>query len=214
MALKEIVLKHDLFLFADEVYREFCYTDKPFTSILSIEGLENNAIVIDSISKRYSACGARIGAIVTKNQDVLDAAVKFAQARLSPPTFAQILAEATVDVEEQYFADVKEEYDSRRRLLVERLNAMEGVTCPTPGGAFYAFAQLPIDNSDKFCQWLLEDFDLNGESIMTAPGTGFYSTPGEGTNQVRIAYVLNNEDLTKALDCLEAALKVYPGKTL
>lgn len=214
LALKEIALKHDLFLFADEVYREFCYTDKPFTSILSIEGLEEHAIVVDSISKRYSACGARIGAIVTKNQDVLDAAVKFAQARLSPPTFAQILAEATVDVEEQYFADVKTEYDSRRRLLVERLNAMEGVTCPTPGGAFYAFAQLPIDNSDKFCQWLLEDFDLNGESVMTAPGTGFYSTPGEGTNQVRIAYVLNNEDLTKALDCLEAALKVYPGRTV
>lgn len=214
MALKEIVLKHDLFLFADEVYREFCYTDKPFTSILSIDGLEQNAIVVDSISKRYSACGARIGAIVTKNQNVLDAAVKFAQARLSPPTFAQILAEATVDVEEQYFADVKEEYDSRRRLLVERLNAMKGVTCPTPGGAFYAFAQLPIDDADRFCQWLLEDFDLNGESVMTAPGTGFYSTNGEGKNQVRIAYVLNNEDLTKALDCLEAALKVYPGRTI
>lgn len=214
MALKEIALKHDLFLFADEVYREFAYTDKPFRSILSIEGLEQNAIVIDSISKRYSACGARIGAIVTKNQDILNASLKFAQARLSPPTFAQILAEATVDVEEEYFTEVKVEYDARRRLLVERMNKMEGVTCPTPRGAFYAFAKLPIDDSDKFCQWLLEDFDLNGESIMTAPGTGFYSTPGLGKNEVRIAYVLNTKDLDAALTCLEEALKVYPGRTI
>lgn len=214
MQLKEIALKHNLFLFADEVYREFCYTDKPFRSILSIEGLEQNAIVVDSISKRYSACGARIGALITKNQDVLDAAMKFAQARLSPPTLAQILGEATVDVEQSYFTEVKEEYDSRRRLLVERMNKMEGVICPTPGGAFYAFAKLPIDDSDKFCQWLLEDFDHNGETVMTAPGTGFYSTPGLGKDQVRIAYVLNTTDLDAALTCLEEALKVYPGRTI
>jgi aspartate aminotransferase len=214
MQLKAIVLKHDLFLFADEVYREFCYTDKPFRSILSIDGLEENAIVIDSISKRYSACGARIGAIVTKNQAVLDASMKFAQARLSPPTLAQILGEATVDVEESYFTEVKEEYLSRRDLLINRLNKMQGVTCPMPGGAFYAFAKLPIDDSDKFCQWLLEDFDYNGETVMTAPGTGFYSTPGLGKDEVRMAYVLNKEDLDAALTCLEEALKVYPGRTI
>ena len=213
MQLKAIVLKHDLFLFADEVYREFCYTDKPFRSILSIDGLEENAIVIDSISKRYSACGARIGAIVTKNQAVLDASMKFAQARLSPPTLAQILGEATVDVEESYFTEVKEEYLSRRDLLINRLNKMQGVTCPMPGGAFYAFAKLPIDDSDKFCQWLLEDFDYNGETVMTAPGTGFYSTPGLGKDEVRMAYVLNKEDLDAALTCLEEGLKVYPGRT-
>lgn len=213
MQLKAIVLKHNLFLFADEVYREFCYTEKPFRSILSIEGLEENAIVVDSISKRYSACGARIGALVTKNQDVLDAAMKFAQARLSPPTLAQILGEATVDVEEAYFTEVKEEYDSRRNLLINRLNEMPGVVCPMPGGAFYAFAKLPIDDSDKFCQWLLEEFDYNGESVMTAPGTGFYSTPGLGKDEVRIAYVLNKTDLDAALTCLEEALKVYPGRT-
>lgn len=214
MQLKEIVLKHDLFLFADEVYREFCYTDKPFRSILSIDGLEENAIVIDSISKRYSACGARIGAIVTKNQAVLEASMKFAQARLSPPTLAQILGEATVDVEESYFTEVKEEYLSRRDLLINRLNKMQGVTCPMPGGAFYAFAKLPIDDSDKFCQWLLEDFEYNGETVMTAPGTGFYSTPGLGKDEVRMAYVLNKEDLDAALTCLEEALKVYPGRTI
>ncbi len=214
MALKEIALKHDLFLFADEVYREFCYTDKPFRSILSIEGLEENAIVIDSISKRYSACGARIGAIVTKNQAVLDASMKFAQARLSPPTFAQILAEATVDVEEAYFEEVKTEYDSRRALLVERMNKMKGVVCPNPGGAFYAFAKLPIDDCDVFCQWLLESFEYEGETVMTAPGTGFYATPGLGKQEVRIAYVLKKEDLDKALTCLEEALKVYPGRVL
>jgi len=214
MQLKEIVLKHDLYLFADEVYREFCYTDKPFRSILNIDGLEQNAIVIDSISKRYSACGARIGALVTKNQDVLDAAMKFAQARLSPPTLAQILGEATVDVEESYFIEVKEEYLGRRDLLIDRLNQMKGVTCPVPGGAFYAFAKLPIDDSDKFCQWLLEDFEYNGETVMTAPGTGFYATPGLGKDEVRMAYVLNKEDLDAALTCLEEALKVYPGRTI
>ncbi len=214
MALKEIVLRHDLFLFADEVYREFCYTDKPFRSILSIDGLEENAVVVDSISKRYSACGARIGAIVTKNKAVLATAMKFAQARLSPPTLAQILGEATVDVDESYFTEVKAEYDERRQLLIKRLNAMEGVTCPMPGGAFYAFAKLPIDDSDVFCQWLLEDFEYNGATLMTAPGTGFYSTPGFGKSEVRIAYVLNKTDLDNALTCLEEALKVYPGRTI
>ena len=212
MALKEIVLKHNLFLFADEVYREFCYTDKPFRSVLSIEGLEQHAVVVDSISKRYSACGARIGMIVTKNKDVLGAAMKFAQARLSPPTLAQILAEATVDVEESYFQEVKAEYDSRRRLLISRLNEMRGVVCPTPGGAFYAFAKLPIDDADKFCQWLLEEFEHNGETVMTAPGTGFYATKGLGKQEVRIAYVLNKTDLDRDLTCLAAALEVYPGR--
>lgn len=212
MALKEIVLKHDLFLFVDEVYREFAYDGKVHKSVLTIEGLEENVVVLDSISKRYSACGARIGAIVTKNQGVLDTAMKFAQARLSPPTFAQILAEATLDVDASYITEAIEEYDKRRRVLVARLNEMEGVICPTPGGAFYTFVQLPIDNADKFCRWMLEEFDYNGETVMMAPGTGFYATEGLGQNQVRIAYVLNTDDLKKALDVLEAGLKAYSGR--
>ena len=207
--LREICLKHDLFLFADEVYREFIYENNTFNSILSLKGMEEHAVVIDSISKRYSACGARIGALVTKNKDVLGAAMKFAQARLSPPTLEQILAEATLDVPQDYFKGVNEEYDKRRKYVMERLKNMEGVLTPTPLGAFYAFIRLPIDNSDKFCQWLLESFNLNGKTVMLAPGTGFYSTPGLGLNEVRIAYVLNIEDLTQAMDCLEAGLKAY-----
>ena len=209
LALKEIVLKHDLYLFVDEVYREFAYDGKVHKSVLSIDGLENHVVVLDSISKRYSACGARIGAIVTRNQGVLDTAMKFAQARLSPPTFAQILAEATLDVEDGYITEAIGEYDKRRRVLANRLNAMDGVICPTPTGAFYTFVQLPIDNADKFCRWMLESFDHHGESVMMAPGTGFYATKGLGQNQVRIAYVLNIDDLNKALDVLEAGLKAY-----
>ena len=207
--LKEICLKHDLFLFSDEAYREFCYDGKKHISALSLEGLEEHAILMDTISKRYSACGGRIGAFVTKNQQVLDAAMKFAQARLSPPSFAQILGEAAVDLPADYFDSVHAEYTSRRDLLVQRLQAMDGVVCPCPGGAFYAMAQLPVDDSEKFCQWLLESFSHNGATVMMAPAAGFYSTPGKGKNEVRLAYVLNNEDINAAMDCLEAALKEY-----
>jgi aspartate aminotransferase len=207
--LKEICLKHDLFLFSDEAYREFCYDGHKHISALSIPGLEENAIVLDTISKRYSACGGRIGAFVTKNQQVLDAAMKFAQARLSPPTFAQILGEAAVDLPANYFDEVHAEYTSRRDVLVKRLNAMPGVKCPNPGGAFYAMAQLPVENSENFCQWLLEEFSHNGATVMMAPAAGFYATPGKGRNEVRLAYVLNGNDINAAMDCLEAALKVY-----
>lgn len=207
--LKEICLKHDLFLFSDEAYREFCYDGKKHISALSLEGLEEHAILMDTISKRYSACGGRIGAFVTKNQQVLDAAMKFAQARLSPPSFAQILGEAAVDLPADYFDEVHAEYNKRRDLLVKRLQAMPGVKCPMPGGAFYAIAQLPVDDSEKFCQWLLEDFSHNGATVMMAPAAGFYATPGKGRNEVRLAYVLNTDDINGAMDCLEAALKAY-----
>ncbi|MES2703112.1 MAG: pyridoxal phosphate-dependent aminotransferase [Bacteroidota bacterium] len=207
--LKEICLKHDLFLFSDEAYREFCYDGRKHISALSLPGLENNAILLDTISKRYSACGGRIGAFVTRNQAVLDAAMKFAQARLSPPTFAQILGEAAVDLPDDYFNEVHAEYTSRRDLLVKRLSAMQGVTCPTPGGAFYAIAQLPVADSEKFCQWLLESFSHNGATVMMAPAAGFYATKGQGKSEVRLAYVLNNDDINGAMDCLEEALKQY-----
>lgn len=210
--LREIVLKHDLYLFADEVYREFVYDGKEHFSVLNMPGLDEHVVLMDSISKRYSACGARIGALVSRNNKVMETALKFAQARLSPPTLEQILAEAFLDVPETYFDEVEKEYVERRNLCVERLNTMEGVLCPTPGGAFYAIARLPIDDSDTFCQWLLESFQHNNETVMLAPATGFYSTPGLGKNEVRIAYVLNKDDINKAMDCLEAALKVYPGK--
>ncbi len=207
--LKDICLKHDLFLFSDEAYREFCYDGKKHISALSLEGLEEHAILLDTISKRYSACGGRIGAFVTRNQQVLDAAMKFAQARLSPPSFAQILGEAAVDLPADYFAEVHAEYTSRRDLLVKRLQDMEGVKCPLPGGAFYAMAELPVQDSEKFCQWLLEGFSHNGATVMMAPAAGFYATPGKGRNEVRLAYVLNNDDINAAMDCLEAALKEY-----
>jgi aspartate aminotransferase len=207
--LKQICLKHDLFLFSDEAYREFCYDDQKHISALSLEGLEEHAILMDTISKRYSACGGRIGAFVTRNQQVLDAAMKFAQARLSPPSFAQILGEAAVDLPANYFDEVHEEYNKRRDILVRRLNAMEGVMCPNPGGAFYAMAKLPVADSEKFCQWLLEEFSHNGATVMMAPAAGFYATPGKGKNEVRLAYVLNQDDINGAMDCLEAALKVY-----
>ena len=212
--LRDIVIKHDLFLFADEVYREFAYDGNKHHSVLNLEGLENNSIVIDSTSKRYSMCGIRIGCIVSKNKEVMSTALKFAQARLSPPTFGQIAGEAALCTPLSYFNEVSKEYVSRRDLLIDGLNKIEGVICPKPKGAFYAIAQLPVDDADKFAQWLLEEFDLNGETIMVAPAAGFYSTPNTGTNQVRIAYVLNKQSLQKAIDCLESALKNYPGRTL
>jgi aspartate aminotransferase len=209
--LKELAIKYDLYLFADEVYREFCYDDKEYISVMHLQGIENNVILLDSISKRYSACGARIGAMITKNKMVMAAALKFAQARLSPPSFAQIAGEAAIDLPANYFDDTKAQYKSRRDLIVSRLNAMEGVFCPNPGGAFYAMAKLPIDDADKFCQWLLEAFAFENQTVMLAPATGFYGTPGLGKQEVRLAYVLNLEDINKSMDCLEAALKVYPG---
>ena len=214
LQLRDLVLKYDLFLFADEVYREFVYDGNEQFSVLNMEGIDENVVLMDSISKRYSACGARIGALISKNNKVMETALKFAQARLSPPTLEQILAEAFLDVPDSYFTEVEKEYVERRNLCVERLNAMDGVLCPTPGGAFYAIARLPIDDSDKFCQWLLESFHLNNETVMLAPATGFYSTPGLGKNEVRIAYVLNKNDINKAMDCLDAALKVYPGRVV
>lgn len=214
LQLRELVLKYNLFLFADEVYREFVYDGQEHFSVLNMEGLEEHVVLMDSISKRYSACGARIGALISRNNKVMETALKFAQARLSPPTLEQILAEAFLDVPDSYFTEVEHEYAERRNLLVERLKAMEGVLCPVPGGAFYCIARLPIDDSDKFCQWLLEDFNLQNETVMLAPATGFYSSPGLGKNEVRIAYVLNKKDLNRAMDCLDAALKVYPGRKI
>jgi aspartate aminotransferase len=208
--LKNIILKHNLYLFSDEAYREFCYEGTQ-VSALHLTGVDEHVVIMDTISKRYSACGGRIGAFITKNQALLDATMKFAQARLSPPSFAQIAGEAAIDLPANYFDDTKAEYKSRRDLIVTRLNAMEGVFCPNPGGAFYAMAKLPIDDADKFCQWLLEDFAFENQTVMLAPATGFYGTPGLGKQEVRLAYVLNLEDINKAMDCLEAALKVYPG---
>ena len=210
-ALKEICIKHNLYLFSDEAYREFCY-DGEYVSAMHLNGLDDNVLMMDTISKRYSACGARLGALVTKNKAVYDAAMKFAQARLSPPGLAQIMGEAAVDLPDHYFDEPKAEYLRRRNLLVNRLNAMPGVFCPKPGGAFYAIARLPVDDCDKFCQWLLEDFSYHGATVMLAPATGFYGTAGLGKNEVRLAYVLNLDSLNKAMDCLEHALEVYPGK--
>jgi aspartate aminotransferase len=209
--LKQIVIKYNLFLFADEAYREFCYTGS-HTSAMHLQGAEQNVVLMDTISKRYSACGGRIGAFVTKNKEVLNVAMKFAQARLSPPYYAQILGEAAVDLPDNYFNETKAEYKLRRDTLVEGLNKIEGVFCPNPGGAFYAMAKLPIDDSDAFCQWLLEKFSHNGATIMMAPATGFYATAGRGKNEVRLAYVLNVDAIKASVECLEEALKVYPGR--
>ncbi len=206
--LKEIVLKHKLFLFSDEAYREFCYEGTQ-TSAMHLTGIDDHVIIMDTISKRYSACGGRIGAFVCKNQKVLDAVMKFAQARLSPPSFAQIAGEAAIDLPANYFDTTKAEYKSRRDLIVKRLNAMYGVFCPNPGGAFYAMAKLPIDDADVFCQWLLESYSYEGATVMLAPATGFYGTPGLGKKEVRLAYVLNLNDINKAMDCLEHALIAY-----
>jgi aspartate aminotransferase len=213
-ALKALVLKHDLYLFADEAYREFCYGDQPFISPMHLDGLEENVIIIDTVSKRYSACGARLGCIITKNRKFWETAIKFAQARLAPGMVEQIAGEAAIDTPDEYFEHVKAEYTARRNTIVTALNNMEGVYCPNPGGAFYVMAQLPIDNSDKFCRWMLEEFSYQNQTVMMAPATGFYSTPSAGKNQVRLAYVLNNADLEKAMICLAEALKVYPGRTI
>jgi aspartate aminotransferase len=211
-ALKTICLKHNLYLFSDEAYREFAYSGE-YISALHLTGMDDNVVLMDTVSKRYSACGARLGAFVTRNKAVYDAAMKFAQARLSPPGLAQIMGEAAVDLPASYFDAPKAEYIARRDLLVKRLNSMPGVFCPNPGGAFYAMALLPIDDSDKFCQWLLEEFSVNNRTVMLAPATGFYGTPGLGKKEVRLAYVLNLKDLDDAMDCLEKALQVYPGRT-
>ena len=209
--LKDLILRHNLYLFADEAYREFTYEDQQ-TSAMHLTGVDDHVVLMDTISKRYSACGGRIGAFVTKNKALLDATMKFAQARLSPPGFAQIAGEAAVDLPADYFETTKAEYKRRRDLIVKRLNAIEGVFCPNPGGAFYAMAKLPIDDSDTFCQWLLEKFNHKGQTIMLAPATGFYGTPGLGRQEVRLAYVLNLEAINNAMDCLEQALKEYPGR--
>lgn len=210
--LKTICLRHALYLFSDEAYREFSYAGT-CTSALHLSGMDEHVVMMDTISKRYSACGARLGALVTKNKAVYDTAMKFAQARLSPPGLAQIMGEAAVDLPPSYFEEPKAEYLRRRDLLVGRLNSMPGVFCPKPGGAFYAMAKLPIDDSDRFCQWLLESFSYNGKTVMLAPATGFYGTPGLGKDEVRLAYVLNVEDLNVAMDCLENALQQYPRST-
>lgn len=209
--LRDVVKKYNLFLFADEVYREFCYDGNFHCSILSLDGLEKHAVVIDSTSKRYSMCGIRVGCIVSKNPEVINTALKFAQARLSPPTFGQVAGEAALSTPKSYFEDVINEYVARRDLLVDGLNKIDGVICPKPKGAFYAIAQLPVDNAEKFAQWLLEEFDYQNETLMVAPAAGFYSSEGEGNNQVRIAYVLNQDSLKRAIKCLEEALIQYPG---
>lgn len=206
--LKQIIIKHKLYLFADEAYREFCYAGEHF-SAMKLQGADEHVILMDTISKRYSACGARIGAFITRNKQILDTAMKFAQARLSPPTYGQILAEAAVDLPADYFDATKAEYQKRRDLLVSRLNAMPGVFCPNPGGAFYAMARLPVDDADKFCQWLLESFAYNNQTVMLAPASGFYADRSKGVNEVRLAYVLNTADISRAMDCLEKALAEY-----
>ncbi|MGJ1195791.1 pyridoxal phosphate-dependent aminotransferase [Sphingobacterium spiritivorum] len=213
-ALRDLCLKYDLFLFSDEAYREFCYDGKAFISPMHLEGLEQHVVIFDTVSKRYSACGARLGCLVTKNKELYNVALKFAQARLSPPAVAQIAATAAVDTPDSYFEAVSKEYTARRDTLVQGLNSIEGVFCPNPGGAFYVVAKLPIDNADKFCQWMLESFSYENQTVMMAPATGFYSTPGAGLNEVRMAYVLNQSDLKNALICLEKALAEYPGRTL
>ncbi len=212
--LGEIARKYDLYLYSDEAYREFCYDGLEHFSATKLKGLEQNVILIDSVSKRYSACGVRIGALVSKNKEVISTALKFAQARLSPPSFGQVLGEAAIETPSSYFDEVYKEYIGRRNFLVKALNNMKGVKCPMPKGAFYTIAHLPVDDADKFAQWLLSDFEHNNETVMVAPASGFYSNPELGKHEVRIAYVLKTADLEKAMECLEKALKVYPGRTV
>jgi aspartate aminotransferase len=207
--LRELVLKYNLYLFADEVYREFMYDGAIPFSVMNLKGLEQNAIMIDSVSKRYSMCGARIGAMISRNKELMAAALKFGQARLSPPTFGQWASMAALATPSTYFEDVVNEYVKRRDILVNGLNAIPGVSCPKPQGAFYCIAQLPIKDSDHFCQWMLESFEHNGQTVMMAPASGFYATPGSGKNQVRLAYVLNTEDLKNAVECLKLGLTQY-----
>jgi aspartate aminotransferase len=211
-ALKELALKYDLYIFSDEAYREFCYDGKAFISPMHLDGLEENVIMVDTVSKRYSACGARLGCLITKNKEVIATALKFAQARLSPGMIEQMAGTAAIDTPDAYFEEVNKRYTKRRNTLVEALNKMEGVFCPNPGGAFYVVASLPIDDSDRFCQWMLEEFSFKNQTVMMAPATGFYATEGAGKNEVRMAYVLNRDDLKMAMTCLEEALRVYPFK--
>lgn len=212
LQLREIVLKHDLFLFSDEVYREFCYDGAVPFSVMNLQGIEENVIMIDSVSKRYSMCGARIGALVTKNKEVYATALKFGQARLSPPTIDQIAAEAALQTPQSYFDNVVSEYVDRRNILVDGLNDIPGVFCPKPSGAFYCVAKFPVDDAEKFCQWLLQDFSFEGETVMMAPAAGFYSTAGSGKQEARLAYVLQKSSLQRAVIILREALKVYPGR--
>ena len=211
--IRDLVKKYDLYLFSDEVYREYIYTGSPYISAMHLQGIENNTILIDSVSKRYSECGIRIGALITKNEEIRKAVMKFCQARLSPPLIGQIVAEASLDAPQSYYRDVYDEYVERRKCLIDGLNRIPGVYSPIPMGAFYTVAKLPVDDSDKFCRWCLEEFSYEGETVMMAPASGFYTTPGAGRNQVRIAYVLKREDLQRALFILQKALEVYPGRT-
>lgn len=210
--LAKVVKRHDLYLFVDEVYREFCYDGQDFYSALRLDDIRDHVVVVDSISKRYSACGARIGALISYNEEVLEAVNRYAKLRLSPPGLGQILAEAALDVDGSYLDEVKIEYDLRRQTVFRRLQQMPGVTSYLPGGAFYCFARFPIDDADKFCRWLLEDFEYHGATVMLSPGAGFYATPGAGMDEVRMAYVICREDLEAAMDCLERALAEYPGR--
>jgi aspartate aminotransferase len=212
--LREIVIKHDLYLFSDEVYREFCYDGNTHFSVMQLDGLQEHVILFDSVSKRYSACGVRIGCMISKNKAVMATALKFAQARLSPPTIGQVASEAALDTPSSYFDEVLVEYHARRNIVVDAINKIPGAFCPNPKGAFYVVARLPIDDSDIFCQWLLEDFEFENQTVMLAPATGFYATPGKGKDEVRISYVLKVADLAASMKCLEEALKVYPGRTL
>ncbi len=211
-SLGKLAKKHNLYLLADEVYREFIYGDAKHFSVMHLEGVDDHCILVDSVSKRYSACGFRIGAMISKNKEVMQVAMKFAQARLSPPTFGQVASEAAIDTPESYFIEVINEYVARRNVVVEAINKMDGAFCPNPQGAFYVVARLPITDSDHFCQWLLEDYNLNGETVMLAPATGFYSTAGMGKDEVRISYVLKISDLKRSMEIIEAALKVYQGR--
>ena len=210
--IRDMVKKHDLYLFSDEVYREYIYTGSPYISACHLEGIEQNVVLIDSVSKRYSECGIRIGVLITKNKEVRKAVMKFCQARLSPPLIGQIAAEASLEAPEEYSRDVYDEYVERRKCLIDGLNRIPGVYSPIPMGAFYTVAKLPVDDSEKFCRWCLEEFSYENETVMMAPASGFYTTPGAGRNQVRIAYVLNKEDLRKALIVLRKALEQYPGR--
>ncbi len=211
--LKQLCLKYDLFLFSDEAYREFCYDGREFISPMHLNGLDEHVIIMDTVSKRYSACGARLGCLITKNKSVIAAGLKFAQARLSPGMVEQIAATAAVDTPDSYFDRVNKEYTLRRDILVRRLNNMPGVFCPNPGGAFYVVAKFPIDDADLFCQWMLEKFEHDNQTVMMAPATGFYSSEGAGKDEVRLAYVLNIQELETAMDCLERGLANYPGRT-
>lgn len=212
--LKSLIEKYDLYLYSDEVYREFCYDGNSHFSAMHLKGIEQNVILLDSVSKRYSMCGVRIGALITKNKDVINAAMKFAQARLCPPSFGQWASEAALNTPDDYFEEVYNEYIDRRNFMVDALNKMEGVYCPKPKGAFYTVVKLPIDDADKFAQWILVEFEYKKQTVMVAPATGFYATPGLGKNEVRIAYVLKKEDLANAMETLEVALKAYPGRTI